>query len=196
MVEAERAQAVRAFFALELDQASTRRVARLANGARMASGAPSAVWTPSARLHVTLKFMAELPLAAVGPLGKTMSALVDGKKPPRLGACRLGAFPTIEEATVVTVELADDGGDLAALAAKLDKAALKQGVARDAREFRPHLTLARLKRPYDARRWLKQEPGEATGELRPARLALFRSRTGSDGASYERLAAFEYTAAA
>jgi 2'-5' RNA ligase len=191
---AEKTPAIRAFVAIELDQMSTRRVARLADGARMASGAPSAVWTPAAKIHVTLKFMAELPAAAVGPLTKTMSSLVDGKRPPRLGACRLGAFPAIEDARVVTVELADDEGDLATLARKLDKAALKYGVAPDAREFRPHVTLARLKRPYDARRWLRQELGEAAGEFKPARLTLFRSHAGTDGASYERLASFEYTA--
>ena len=67
---AEKTPAIRAFVAIELDQMSTRRVARLADGARMASGAPSAVWTPAAKIHVTLKFMAELPAAAVGPLAE------------------------------------------------------------------------------------------------------------------------------
>ena len=186
---------VRAFVALDLDAMSMRRAVRVAERLRMASGAPSATWTPQSQVHVTLKFMGCLPATAVEPLGKALEALVDPKKAPLPGTCSLQAFPSIEEAEVIVVELTDPRGELAKLAAKIDKLAARHGVALEARAFRPHVTLARLKRPYDTRRWLKAELAEAAGELTAARLTLYRSDLGAgkDGASvYTPLAAFDY----
>jgi RNA 2',3'-cyclic 3'-phosphodiesterase len=189
------AETIRAFVALDLDAKSVRRVLRVADRLRMASGAPSATWTPQDHVHLTLKFMARLPVDAVAPLGKALATLVDAGKPPQPGTCRLEAFPSVEQADVVVIELADPKGDLSRLAAKIDKLASRHGVARESRAFRPHVTLARLKRPYDSRRWLKPELAEAVGEFTAARLTLYRSDLGgtkTGGALYVPLAAFDY----
>jgi 2'-5' RNA ligase len=191
------AQTIRAFVALDLDTKSVRRVVRIADRLRMASGAPSATWTPHDRVHLTLKFMPDLPADAVPPLSEALAALVDAKKAPQPGVCRLEAFPSLEQASVVVIELADPLGDLAKLAAKVETLASRHGVPPEARNFRPHVTLARLKRPYDTRRWLNPELAEAAGEFAAAQLTLYRSdvAAGKDGGSaYVPLARFVYAA--
>jgi 2'-5' RNA ligase len=190
-------ETLRVFAAMDLDAMSVRRVMRVSDRLRMASGAPSAAWTPSDRVHVTLKFMGDLPADAVGPLGAALEALVDPTKAPRPGACSLQAFPSIELAEVIVLELTDPDGDLARLARKLEKAAGRHGVAPETRAFRPHVTLARLKRPYDTRRWLRPGTADATAELSPSRLALYRSEPGAarDGGSlYVPLVTFDFDA--
>lgn len=190
------ADTIRAFVALDLDAKSVRRVVRLADRLRMASGAPSATWTPQDSVHLTLKFMASLPAAAVAPLGKALAPLVDGGS-PQPGTCCLKAFPSVEQASVIAIELADPRGDLAKLAAKVEKLTSRHGVAREARAFVPHVTIARLKRPYDSRRWLKPELAEAAGEFNVARLTLYRSDLGASkqgGSIYVPLASFDYPA--
>ncbi len=189
------ASPIRAFVALDLDAMSVRRVARVADRLRMARGAPSATWTPHDRLHLTLKFMAHLPSQAVAPFGKALGTLVAAKETPRPGACSLRAFPSVDRASVVVIEFEDPSGDLANLAEKIDKLARKHGVANESRSFRPHVTLARLKRPYDSRRWLRPDLAEASGEFVACRLTLYRSDLGGDkdgGSLYVPLVRFDY----
>lgn len=185
-------ETIRAFLALDLDSTSRRRVARIADRLRMGSGAPSATWVPPAQMHVTLKFMAELPIDAVALLGDALRPLVEGKSAPKASPLRLEAFPTMEAARVVMVELEDASGGLAKLAERVDKLAHKFGIVREERPFRPHVTLARLKRPYDSRRWLRPELAAMSGECRAASVTLFRSELGSAGATHVPLARFGF----
>jgi 2'-5' RNA ligase len=184
---------IRAFVALDLDPTSRRRVARVADRLRMGSGAPSAMWALPAAMHVTLKFMGELAIDAVAPLGAALRFLVEGQAAPRAGALRLEAFPSLEEANVVVVELEDPSRALAKLAGRVDKLAQKHGVQPEQRSFRPHVTLARLKRPYDARRWLRPELADGAGECRAAGLTLFRSDLGAGKPTHVPLARFVFS---
>jgi 2'-5' RNA ligase len=183
---------VRAFVALDLDAMSIRRVARVADRLRMGSGAPSASWIPAAKMHVTVKFLGEIPGDAVEPLSRTVEPLALGKRAPRPGGFLLGAFPSTEACRVVVATLQDPHGDLAKLAERLDEIGSKIGVAPEKRAFRPHVTLARLKVPYDVRRWLRPELAPGTDTCKVLRLTLFRSDLGEQGSTYTRLATFEY----
>jgi 2'-5' RNA ligase len=189
------AERIRAFVALDLDAKSVRRVVRVADRLRMASGAPSATWTPQGNVHLTLKFMADLPAVATAPLGEALATLAGAGKAPQLGTCSLQAFPSVEQASVVVIQLADPLGHVAKLAARIEKLASVHGVPRESRAFVPHVTLARLKRPYDSQRWLIPELAEAAGELTAAHLTLYRSDLGATkdgGAAYVPLASFSY----
>jgi 2'-5' RNA ligase len=185
-------QTVRAFVALDLDAMSVRRIARVSDRMRMGSGAPSATWTPSAKFHVTLKFMGELPEDAVAPLGKALATLAEDKAAPPLSTFRLEAFPRVASARVLVVELADPGGEMAKLAERIDKLTAKHGVKKEERRFRPHVTLARLKLTYDARKWMKPELAEVAGELRATHLTLYKSTLGADGSVYAPLARYAF----
>ena len=185
---------VRAFVALDLDPMSLRRVVRVADRLRMGSGAPSATWVPGPKMHVTLRFMAALPEATIAALSKSLGTLCEGKAAPKPCALRLAAFPTIEDAEIIVVELDDTTGGVIKLAEKVDKLATKLGVAGDTRPFRPHVTLARLKRAYDSRRWLRQELVDGAGVCRAQSVTLYRSEPALEGATYVPLARFSFAA--
>jgi 2'-5' RNA ligase len=184
---------IRAFVALDLDTLSLRRMARLADRLRMSSGAPSATWTPVGKMHVTLKFAAALPLAAVAPLGKALGAMVEGHDAPAACSLRLEGFPSKEKAEIVVAELADESGHLAKLAARVEKLVAKYKVPAETRAYRPHVTLARLRLEYDGRRWLRSELAEVAGDCRAGGLTLYRSIPGSEGSTYVPLARFLYS---
>jgi 2'-5' RNA ligase len=190
----EKAETIRAFVALDLDSMGLRRVVRIADRLRMGSGAPSASWTASTKMHVTLKFMGSFSVAAVAPFGQALRAIVESSPAPGPYPLRLAAFPSADEARIVVVELGDASGALAKLADKIDKLAVKHGVPREDRPFRAHVTLARLKLEYDARRWLRPELAEGA-EIRAARVTLYRSELGSEGSTYIPLASFDFAAA-
>jgi 2'-5' RNA ligase len=193
------AETVRAFVALDLDAMSLRRVVRIADRLRMGSGAPSANWTPAANMHATLKFMGELAADAVAPFGQALGEIVAASPAPGPYALRLSAFPRASHARIVVVEL-DEPGEaraLAKLAEKIEKLAGKYGVPKEDRAFRPHVTLARLKLEYDARRWLRPDLAEGA-EARAARVTLYRSELGKapgETSTYVPLASFDFPAA-
>jgi 2'-5' RNA ligase len=191
---AKKGASLRAFVALDLDPMSLRRVARVADRLRMGSGAPSATWVLPAQMHVTLKFMGALPADAVEALGKALRPLADGKNAPKACALRLAAFPSVEDAEVVVVELDDTSGGVRKLAEKVARVTSKLGTADDDRSFRPHVTLARLKRPYDSRKWMRRELVEGAGECRASHITLYRSDPGVAGSIYVPLARFDFAA--
>ena len=185
---AAEAETLRAFVALDLDATGLRRVTRLSDRLRKSSGAPSAVWVPTSKMHVTLKFAAKLPRAAVGPLGEALAKIASAAPAPPACALVLGAFPSSKKASVVVAELVDAAGALAKLAARVEKLVLRHGVPAEKRTYRPHVTLARLKIEYDARRWLRPDLATSVGEVRPGAVTLYESRLGADGATYVPLA--------
>ncbi len=188
----ERAETIRAFAALDLDPTGLRRVVRLSDRLRMSSGAPSAAWVPANKMHVTLAFAAELPVSAIDPLGHALAQLAEGKPAPPPCALRLDAFPSPAKASVVVAALIDPKGHLGKLAAKVEKLFAKYGVPPQEREYRPHVTLARVKMEYDARRWMRPEYAEVAGEVRAGALLLVKSILGPEGATYEILGRFAF----
>jgi len=185
--------AIRAFVALDLDATGLRRMVRLSDRLRMSSGAPSATWVPAGKMHVTLKFAAELPESAIPALSKGLATLAEGKSAPAPCAVRLEAFPSAVKASIVVAELVDPKGALAKLAAKVDKLTSKHGVPLETRAYRPHVTLARVKLEYDARRWLRPELAEVTGECGMGAMTLYRSVLGDEGATYQVLGRWAYS---
>ena len=188
----EKPERIRAFVALDLDTTSLRRIVRTADRLRMASGAPAATWTTGDKMHITLKFAGQLDVAAAAPIGQALRELAEGKPAPAPCTVKLDAFPKMEHARVVVCELVDASGDITKLAASVDKLTAKHGVPKEDRPFRPHVTLARLKRPYDARKWLRADVAEAAGECRCTTLTLYRSQLKPEGSLYMPLATFAF----
>jgi 2'-5' RNA ligase len=193
----EGGQGIRAFVALELDPPSVRRIGRVSDRLRMSSGAPSASWTPHAKMHVTLKFLGDVREEVAVRLGRSLRVLAEGRAPPAPSMIRLDAFPSIEEARVVVALLADADQDIARLASQAERIALEHGVPEEDRAYRPHVTLARLKRAYDARKWLRADLADGVAPCCTTHLTLFRSHReqSGEGTAYVPLARFAFDAA-
>lgn len=129
---------MRAFIALDIDDAIRSRLEKFLDGVR--GFAPQARWVRPESMHVTLKFIGEKPLEAVEEIKQTLSAI-------RAGALDIsfrsfGFFPTSKAPRVFWVAIGA-GPDLAALAKSVDEATAAVGVPREEHAFSPHLTLAR-----------------------------------------------------
>jgi RNA 2',3'-cyclic 3'-phosphodiesterase len=135
---------MRVFLAVELPHAIR---ATLTSGldALKRSGL-SARWVRAEGVHLTLKFLGELPEATVAELGRrvTEAMLPLGAVEVQLGGA--GFFPTEHRARVAWIGGRASGMDV--WAAALDEVAGDLGVAREERPFAVHLTLARLDHPW------------------------------------------------
>jgi 2'-5' RNA ligase len=105
-------------------------------------------WARPQTWHLTLDFLGEVPAGKVEPLKGSLLAECRRHRPLTIRPGEPGAFPNLNRPRVFFLQMDDDGG-LNALAAavreRVDEV-LPDG-EQDRKPFRPHLTIARIKRP-------------------------------------------------
>jgi 2'-5' RNA ligase len=183
---------LRLFFAAELPASCRAELARVEDALARAREAGSFTGRADVRfvdpesLHVTLHFLGsgeESKLPALESLLRAVTAevpAIDTSLQP------LTAFPKPLRARVVVVPLADSGEALTRLALALQRGAEILGFPAERRAFRPHVTLARLARPADARSWLERAP-ELRLPVTIHSVVLYRSEATPRGSRYHRL---------
>lgn len=144
---------------------------------------PGVRWVPPRRLHVTLRFMGDVPgnrlprlVSAAGALG-----VVD---PFEVRLSGMGTFPKRGPARIFWVGAR--GEALPDLRERLDRALAREGVAAEERTFHPHLTVGRAGRSRSA-----GDRHRAGGDVEPPELSftvtgvhLVRSDLLPDGPRY------------
>lgn len=95
-------------------------------------------------LHVTLKFLGDTSLDAIPALAACVAEVAQPIEPFAVRLCGLGAFPNAERPTVVWTGL-DQAEPLLKLVDQLESCLSPLGFPTEHRDFRPHLTLARVK---------------------------------------------------
>lgn len=163
--------------------------------------APGTKWVRAESLHVTLKFIGET--AKVEEIKQALSGVLGA---PLSISFRGTGFFTPRSPGVFWVGV-EAGPELSALAAKVEEALLPLGIEKEAREYSPHLTLARegSGRPSGARAdrtksnmYVLKQTVEADPQLRDVDFGtmqateffLYQSETRPEGAMYTRLARF------
>ena len=95
-------------------------------------------------MHVTLKFLGDIPEAKVGSICDIMREATKGIVPFDLGLKGMGAFPNKNRPRVIWVGL-ENVQPLVTMAHLLDEDLSSLGFERERRGFSPHLTLARAR---------------------------------------------------
>jgi RNA 2',3'-cyclic 3'-phosphodiesterase len=161
--------------------------------ARLRDVARGARWVRAEGVHVTLKFIGETPAERVAAIqeglrGARVAAPVEAKFH---GA---GFFPNERHPRVFWASV-EASPNLAELARDVDQRLSRLGIAAEAREFRPHLTLARFKSedglPRLREEIKKLEPFDF-GSMQASEFYLFQSQLGPGGAKYTKLANFPF----
>lgn len=126
----------RLFFALSVSDAQRRAIAQWRRVLALRSGKP----VPAQNFHLTLLFLGDVDVAQVPALCATVDQLRRPEGPIRLVLDRLQVW---QRASVLVLEPQQTPPALRQLVYALQQAALPLGVAEQAREYRPHLTLSR-----------------------------------------------------
>jgi 2'-5' RNA ligase len=145
----------------------------------------SARWTTAANQHVTLKFLGWVDAEAVDPVAAAVASVASSHEPATITLAGLGAFPSERRARVLWAGLEDPARLLMSLASGLEAALVPLGFGTEKRDFRPHLTLARLKPPASLAGVLSEVREVAPARFDVDHLVLYRSHLHPKGASYE-----------
>ena len=145
-------------------------------------------WSPPENLHVTTKFIGDWPEERLEEL-KTLLADLPKPAPFRMAVNGLGWFPNPHHPKVFFAGIQAEAG-LLELARATDAAV---PVEPEKREYRPHLTLARIKTPVDLaamKRAIAELPAVDFGRVEVKKFNLYRSEAGPRASRYSVLAEF------
>lgn len=134
---------MRTFIAIEIPNEIKRRMAEVQAGLRKAD--VDASWPRPEGIHLTLKFLGEVPESQVPDITTALHSSVQGMHPFRIEIAGAGAFPNARNARVVWIGVSGEIEKLNVLQAAVEAAMVRIGMERDEKAFRPHLTLARIK---------------------------------------------------
>ena len=183
---------IRAFIAVDLPEDVERALGAAAQSLRDARIEGLRAVRPQG-IHLTLKFLGDVPEARVDEIGNAVSEAVAGRPQFEVSTGGPGAFPNNRRPQVLWVGIAGRVGPLMRLQAEVDAALGGLGFPAETRPFHPHLTLARLDRrmPAHAKR-ASLDALESAGPPAGTRIAvrsvsLVRSILGRGGARYVRL---------
>jgi 2'-5' RNA ligase len=174
------------FVAVAVDAGVRERLGRLSR--RLPAEAAQALrWVPPEHLHLTLKFLGEVSDARLGRVAEAVHAAAEGAVPFTIGLEGVGAFPSPRRAQVVWVGVREGAERLVALAAALERLLAARRFPREARPFRPHLTVARVRGARGQLDLSAVLPGMADlgfGSLAVRALHIMESRLRPSGAVY------------
>jgi 2'-5' RNA ligase len=145
-------------------------------------GFPELAVTPPENLHLTLAFLGQVDAAQVESAGVAVRGAAEGRAPWRLRWTPAGAFPSASRPRVLWVGV--DGGDTLLEVQRVLAGALGDGGFRvEDRAFRPHLTLARIRRGEISRERYREivahlETVPAVAPSLAVALVLYESRLG------------------
>jgi 2'-5' RNA ligase len=176
---------VRLFVALELEAAD--RTALGTWGAQVAARDRALRATAPAALHLTLAFLGARPPGDVAPLEEALPAAVAGGPWPGGLEVLQAVWLPERRPSVLTVAVADPDEALASLQARVVDACREAvGWEPERRRFRPHVTVARLRRGSIPRTYDVADPPAVA--LRATAVALFSSVLAQAGARHDVLA--------
>ena len=132
---------MRTFVALELSQPVQQMLAQIQSQLR--GSLPQAKWTKPEGTHLTLKFLGETGPAQQDQIRAALDSIATHHAPFKLVTATLGGFPKLNFPRVLWVGL-ERSEALIRLQGDLEKAIAPLGFPSEHREFRGHLTLARL----------------------------------------------------
>ncbi|MBI4591177.1 MAG: RNA 2',3'-cyclic phosphodiesterase [Candidatus Rokubacteria bacterium] len=186
---------IRSFVAILLSEEVRAAVAREIDHLRPLG--PRVSWVAPPNLHLTLKFLGELPPDAFERVKEGLVEAVAGATPFSLRFQGLGAFPGLARPRVLWVGVIEGGQTAQALQSRLEAALTRRGFAGEERAFSPHLTIGRVREPR-ALTQLQQALAGAErmefGRLDVHALSLMRSDLSPGGSRYTELATFPFPA--
>lgn len=153
--------------------------------ARRAREVADVRWVSPANYHVTLKFLGWTRADAVDAIRDTLVEACRGTKVFTLKTSRLGAFPSLDKASVVWAGV--ESPELATLATTIEAAMEALGFAREKRSFHPHVTLGRLRETRPLKEAVLPVSEQMFGDTRIDSITLFESETKSSGSVYREL---------
>ena len=146
----------------------------------------AASWSRVENIHLTLKFFGNVEVKRIEKISAAAERAVSQFSTFQIGVGETGVFPKPSRPQVLWIGISDPSGQLSALQAKFENECAAEGFEKENRAYRPHLTIARLRKPEGARSLADAHlkmPFEMI-QIDLTELVIFRSELSSKGSRY------------
>lgn len=176
----------RTFCAIELGDEVRERLAEHAQQLRQKNPQASASWTKPENVHLTLKFFGNISKEKLTRISEAAARVGSTFSPFQIRIGGTGVFPRRSRPQVLWIGIEDSSGRLSDLQQRLEEEFAREGFPKENRGYRPHLTIARLRRPEDARQLAEAHIQTKFGltTIRVNEFVLFRSQLSPKGSIY------------
>lgn len=178
---------MRAFLGIELDPEWRDMLTAVGAAIReQDSGWREAKWVVPQNLHITLQFLGEIDPVTADEISAQLAEELSHVEPFELPMDEaVYAVPSPAKAKMLWTTLLDPVGEGAGLAKVIEQVALTYGIEADPREYRPHITLARARKPkrFDLTPHITTPPAVSVRHA-----TLYKSMLTRQGPVYEILA--------
>lgn len=182
----DKSDAWRMFCAFELPEGLRSRIHEHARRVRDAVPEAAASWSRPENIHLTMKFFGNVGQERVAVISSTAARVVKELSPVQIEVGKTGVFPRPNRPQVLWIGIDDRSGTLSKLQQQLENEFASEGFPKEDRAFRPHLTIARIRKPHDAARLAQThlETNFLAVDVTLSELILFRSELSSKGSRY------------
>jgi RNA 2',3'-cyclic 3'-phosphodiesterase len=184
-------EAIRAFIAIELPDEIRQKLGELET--RLKSGGQTGVrWVNPKNIHLTLQFLGNIAVNRVEEITKAIENAAEDISPFSIEVKGTGVFPNTRRTRVAWVGLSGELDKLLLLKKRIQSNMEKLGFVAEARDFTPHLTLARVNEqatPQERQRFgeiVTRTKFEA-GAINVKGVSLMRSQLDRAGAIYTQI---------
>lgn len=187
--------AIRSFVALELSDEVREHLVVLLH--RLQRTNATVKWVEPENLHLTLKFLGEVPEERIELVSETLKAVAQATEPFPFTVRGVGGFPDLRRPRVLWVGV-EAVQPLMRLQQLVEKAMERLGFAPEERAYHPHITIGRVKAMVGmekVREILGEYVNVKFGEVFASHLTLFRSDLSREGPTYTPLAKLNFAGA-
>lgn len=183
---------VRAFIAIDLPPSLQASIEQNVSRLRLSLGSDAIRWVPAGNMHLTLKFLGNVPAPHLDFLKHMLTRVAGGFPPFDLTIGGLGSFPNSKRIRVLWAGI-HSGNELTDLQRGIDAGAADLGYEKDERPFSPHLTLGRVRQGLDDRTLQSIRNAAASfqlgriGTARVESVHIYQSDLHADGSTYTKL---------
>ena len=185
---------IRSFLAIDPPEEIRREIGRIQN--RLKKTVRGDIrWVRPESIHLTLKFFGDIRPEVIESISAVAGKAATEVGPFELAIGGTGVFPDMNRPRVVWLGMDGEVERLASFQKGLERALAEIGFPAEARPFRPHLTLGRIrspKGPSGLAEALEQAKMDAGAKFTATGLCLFKSDLTPRGAVYTRLAVYPF----
>ncbi len=146
----------------------------------------AASWSRVESIHLTLKFFGNVEVKRIEKISAAAERVTKQFSTFQIGVGETGVFPRPSRPQVLWIGVSDPSGQLSALQEKFENECAAEGFEKEERAYRPHLTIARLRKPEGARQLtdahLKLQFNPIQIDLKE--IVIFRSELSPKGSKY------------